>query len=85
MLIYKSALEHSEYMSGTSARTMRSLAPSYRVSERTALVDAQQQLVALRVAAREMRQLPSPAATSDEDDAIEAPQFPRRRRRIDHL
>jgi hypothetical protein len=80
MQIYRSALQHAEYTNDTTSRTMRSLAPTYRVNERQHLVDAQSQLVALRIAAREARQLPATAATSDDDDAIEAPTFPRRRR-----
>ena len=96
MAVYKAALHHSEYVQDGTARTMRALAPSYRVSERHHLVDAQTQLTALRIAARETRETaPTTQAQNvefyepaDADNAEQPPatlRFPRRQRRVDYL
>ena len=85
MAIYKAALHHSEYMSDISSTTMRSLAPTYRVAERHHLIDAQTQLTALRIAAREAK----PSQPQDEpavaEEPVAAPRFPRRQRRVEFL
>ena len=94
MAVYKAALHHSEYVQDGTARTMRSLAPSYNAAERQHLVEAKTQLTALRIAARETREAtpttqaqvefyePEPA---DADEQPPAPtlRFPRRQRRVD--
>lgn len=84
MAIYKAALHHSEHVSDVSSTTMRSLAPTYRVAERHHLVDAQTQLTALRIAARESKSVQQDTPTED-PDAIAAPKFPRRQRRVDFV
>ena len=85
MAIYKAALHHSEYMSDVSSTTMRSLAPTYRVAERHHLIEAQTQLTALRIAAREAK----PSQPQDEpavtEEPVAAPKFPRRQRRVEFL
>jgi len=84
MAIYRAALNHSEHMSDVSSTTMRSLAPTYRVAERHHLVDAQTQLTALRIAARESK----PSQPQDEpavEEPVVAPRFPRRQRRVEFL
>ena len=85
MAIYKAALHHSEYMSDISSTTMRSLAPTYRVAERHHLIDAQTQMTALRIAAREAK----PSQPQDEpavtEQPVVAPRFPRRQRRVEFL
>lgn len=85
MAIYKAALRHSEHMSDVSSTTMRSLAPTYRTAERHHLIDAQTQLTALRIAARESK----PSQQQDEpvvtEEPVVAPEFPRRQRRVEFL
>ena len=98
MAIYKAALHHSEYVQDGTARTMRSLAPSYSAVERHHLVEAKTQLTALRIAARETRETREATPTAqavefyepvDADADAEQPpapttlRFPRRQRRVD--
>ena len=83
MAIYKAALHHSEYMSDVSSTTMRSLAPTYRVAERHHLIDAQTQLTALRIAARESKSVQQDEPVAEEP--VAAPKFPRRQRRVEFL
>ena len=94
MAVYKAALHHSEYVQDGTARTMRSLAPTYRTAERQHLVEAKTQLTALRIAARETREAtPTTQAQVEfyepvDADAEQPPapttlRFPRRQRRVD--
>lgn len=83
MAIYRAALHHSEYMSDVSSTTMKSLAPTYRVAERHHLIDAQTQLTALRIAARESKFVQQDEPVTEEP--VVAPRFPRRQRRVEFL
>ncbi len=94
MSVYKAALHHSEYVQDGTARTMRALAPSYSAVERQHLVEANTQLSALRIAARETREAtPTTQAQVEfyepvDADAEQPPapttlRFPRRQRRVD--
>jgi hypothetical protein len=69
-------------MSDVSSTTMRSLAPTYRVTERHHLIDAQTQLTALRIAARESKSVQQDEPVAEE---VVAPRFPRRQRRVEFL